>query len=516
MLRAEWSPPTPEPPLESQAPVPQRLGRFEIIRPLGQGGMGQVFLARDPAIGREVALKTISAEHLQAPKARERFLNEAKAAGALSHSNLITIHEFGEDAGILFLVMEYLEGQDLSVLLKRRALTPSQALELMAQVCDGLAYAHAKGVLHRDVKPSNVRVVEQGGRYIAKLMDFGVARLPDSQLTGTGDRVGTLSYMAPEYLRGAAPTVQCDLYPVGMMLHQALTGDLPQIGPTLPRGLAQARAAAPDSTREIPGRLLPLVHRALAANPADRFPTAEALAHALRAAQKLDGGATERIPLPPVLEQERPAHAPLGWIAVAVAGAALGVGWMLWKRPAQASVQAPPSSASTLQAPPPETHPQPPPAQPPAGPPMPQAQAQQPPPQQGNGPMNTPANAPQDSGVDLSSAEATVREHPQMALLDAERALRYRPNDARALALRVASYYWMDRYSDMLSALQSARSAGLDGQQLGGYPVIHSMLDAERDGHRIPFDLFQQMRPYLPAPPGGQQGQPNGGQPPPR
>ncbi|HEU4952047.1 MAG TPA: serine/threonine-protein kinase, partial [Holophagaceae bacterium] len=212
--------------MDSPQPVPRRLGRFELIRPLGQGGMGQVFLARDTAMGREVALKTISSDMLLTPKAKERFLQEAKAAGALSHPGLVTVHELGEDAGTLFLVMEYLPGEDLSALLRRRALQPAQALELLAQVCDGLAYAHAKGVLHRDVKPSNIRVLEQSGRLVAKLMDFGVARLPDSQLTGTGDRVGTLSYMAPEYLRGGAPTIQCDLYPVGMMLHEALTGHL--------------------------------------------------------------------------------------------------------------------------------------------------------------------------------------------------------------------------------------------------------------------------------------------------
>ncbi|HET8714670.1 MAG TPA: serine/threonine-protein kinase, partial [Holophagaceae bacterium] len=222
--------------MDPDQPVLRRLGRFELIRPLGQGGMGQVFLARDTAMGREVALKTISSDMLLTPKAKERFLQEAKAAGALSHPGLVTVHELGEDAGTLFLVMEYLPGEDLSALLRRRALQPAQALELLAQVCDGLAYAHAKGVLHRDVKPSNIRVLEQSGRTVAKLMDFGVARLPDSQLTGTGDRVGTLSYMAPEYLRGGAPTIQCDLYPVGMMLHEALTGHLPALAPTLPRG----------------------------------------------------------------------------------------------------------------------------------------------------------------------------------------------------------------------------------------------------------------------------------------
>ena len=477
--------------------------------------MGQVFLARDPAIGREVALKTISAEHLQAPKARDRFLNEAKAAGALSHSNLVTIHEFGEDGGTLFLVMEYLEGQDLSVLLRKRALTPMQSLDVMAQVCDGLAYAHAKGVLHRDVKPSNVRVVDQGGRLVAKLMDFGVARLPDSHLTATGDRVGTLSYMAPEYLRGAAPTVQCDLYPVGMMLHQALTGELPQMGPTLPRGLAQRSKAAPsDSTRELPPRLIPLVSKALAPDATDRFPTADAFARALRAAQTQESGLTERLPLPPP-EPEAPSRTSYGWIvALLVAGAAAATGWKLWNRPAPiAPAQAPPI-ASSAQAPP-EPHPQQPAVQPPSGPPMaaPQTPAQQPgqqplqPP-----PANGPAPTPLDSGADLASAEATVREHPQSALLDAERALRYRPNDGRALALRIAANYWADRYGDMLSALQAAKSAGVEGNQLGGYPVIHAMLDNERESHRIPRDTFMQMIPYLPTPPNQGQGQgPNGG-----
>ena len=520
-------PPIPELPLEPSEPIPQRIGRFDILRPLGQGGMGQVFLARDPAIGREVALKTISAEHLQAPKARDRFLNEAKAAGALSHSNLITIHEFGEDGGTLFLVMEYLEGQDLSVLLRKRALTPMQSLDVMAQVCDGLAYAHAKGVLHRDVKPSNVRVVDQGGRLVAKLMDFGVARLPDSHLTATGDRVGTLSYMAPEYLRGAAPSVQCDLYPVGMMLHQALTGELPQLGPTLPRGLSsRSKAPASDSTRELPPRLIPLVSKALAADSADRFQTADAFAKALRAAQSMDTGFA-RMPEPPPMEPVQHSRSPYGWIAaVLVAGAAAGTGWMLWKRPASAApAQALPSVASSAQAPPPEAHPQPSAVQPPSAPlmPAPQNPIQQPaqqPPQQA--PPNGPA-APQDSGVDLSSAEATVREHPQMALLDAERALRYRPNDPRALALRVAAHYWSDRYGDMLSALQAAKSAGVEGNQLGGYPVIHAMLDNERESHRIPRDTFMQMIPYLPTPPGqgqggqgmnGPQGGPPGGGPP--
>lgn len=467
---------------------PTRLGRFEVIRPLGQGGMGQVFLARDPAIGREVALKTISSDRIAAPMARERFLNEAKAAGTLSHANLITIHEFGEDGGVLFLVMEYLEGEDLSALLRRRALTPAQSLELMAQVCDGLAYAHAKGVLHRDVKPSNVRVVEQSGRLVAKLMDFGVARLPDSQLTGTGDRVGTLSYMAPEYLRGGQPTVQCDLYPVGMMLHEALTGALPQMSPTLPRGLSRLPPrAATGTVSELPARLVPLVHRALAADPADRFPSAEAFAAALRAAQTQDSG--DRIALPPITGPEPASRAP--WIlALVVAGAGTGA-WMLTHRavPVPAQPPAQPSSAASAPAP---QKPVPP---PPASITAPIAK-----------PDEHPALAPPTPSTDLGDAEKEVQQQPQDAWTQAERRLQDQPSDGRALALRVASLYWMSRYDDMLPALQAAQSAGLRPDQLGSYPVIHAMLDAERDSHRIPMDLFGQMRAYLPTPRGGQPG----------
>ncbi|MBK7292308.1 MAG: serine/threonine protein kinase [Holophagaceae bacterium] len=123
----------------------QRLGRFEILKRLGQGAMGEVFLGLDPAIGREVALKTIHREAAQGAEARERFAREARAAGTLSHPNLVTIHEFGEDQGVLYLAMEFVPGVDLEAMLRDRVLAPVEALEVLAQVCDGLAYAHQKG-----------------------------------------------------------------------------------------------------------------------------------------------------------------------------------------------------------------------------------------------------------------------------------------------------------------------------------------------------------------------------------
>jgi serine/threonine-protein kinase len=479
---------------------PSHLGRFEILRALGQGGMGQVFLAKDPAIGREVALKTISSDRIAAPMARERFFNEAKAAGALSHPNLITIHEFGEDAGVLYLVMEYLEGEDLSALLRRHALATAQSLDVMAQVCDGLAYAHAKGVLHRDVKPSNVRVVEQSGRLVAKLMDFGVARLPDSQLTGTGDRVGTLSYMAPEYLRGGQPTIQCDLYPVGMMLHEALTGQLPQLGPTLPRGLARPSSkAATEAADGLPARLVPLLHRALAADPADRFPSAEALAAALRSAQKQDSGISgDRIALPPLTAPEPASRLP--WIALLGALAAGGiVAWKLAHRPP------PPEPVPAATQPEQAAAPQ---------------RALPPPPAPASKPEEhlAPTQAPPPAPVDLRAAESEVQQQPQDAWTQAERRLQDHPEDGQAQALRIASLYWMGRYEDMLPAFRSAKSAGFSGDQLGGFPVIHAMLDDQRNNRRIPQELFEQIRPYLPTPRGGQPGEqpPNQQRPPQR
>ncbi|HET8900877.1 MAG TPA: serine/threonine-protein kinase, partial [Holophagaceae bacterium] len=178
-----------------------RLGKFEILRSLGAGAMGEVFLARDPAIGREVAVKTILASTTAGQEAKERFAREAKAAGTLNHPGIVTIHEFGEDQGVLYLAMEFVEGDDLQDLLADPRMPKADLLEILAQVSEALAYAHRKGVLHRDVKPSNIRVTREGGRLQAKLMDFGIARVAESTLTSTGLLMGTVAYMAPEYVK---------------------------------------------------------------------------------------------------------------------------------------------------------------------------------------------------------------------------------------------------------------------------------------------------------------------------
>ena len=146
---------------------PRRIGKFELLDRLGEGAMGEVFLARDTLLGREVAIKTIHPATLTVPDARDRFFREAQATARLNHPNLVTIHEFGEDQGVLYMAMEFVAGDDLAQVLRTRELGNRDLLELLAQVCDGLAFAHQRGVLHRDLKPSNIRITRISGRLSA-------------------------------------------------------------------------------------------------------------------------------------------------------------------------------------------------------------------------------------------------------------------------------------------------------------------------------------------------------------
>ena len=205
----------------------RRIGKYEILRTLGQGAMGEVYLANHPVIGREVAIKTILPGAAKGEDAERRFRREAEAAGKLNHPNLVTIFDFDKEQDVLFLVMEFVKGDDLEDLIKQRALSPSQFLEILAQVCDGLSHAHRNGIIHRDIKPANVRVMRDGKTLLAKVMDFGIARMADSNMTATGIVMGTVSYMAPEYIREGRATAQSDLFAVGVMLYESLTGRKP-------------------------------------------------------------------------------------------------------------------------------------------------------------------------------------------------------------------------------------------------------------------------------------------------
>jgi len=268
----------------------EKLGKFEIKRVLGNGAMGEVYLGVDPSIGREVAIKTILPSAAQGGEAKERFAREARAAGVLNHPNLVTIYEFGEDQGVLYIAMEFVKGHDLEDLLLEQALTRSEALEVLAQVCDGLGFAHRQHIVHRDIKPTNVRVQRDGKRLHAKVMDFGVAKISNSDMTATGMVMGTVSYMAPEYIRTGKPDPRSDLFAVGVMLYECLSGRKPFAGDTTPTVLYKIVNEPPDpiETEKLHGispAIRSVLDRSLCKNPDERYQTAEDLAKALRAAK---------------------------------------------------------------------------------------------------------------------------------------------------------------------------------------------------------------------------------------
>lgn len=277
-------------PILGGLPMFEKLGKFEIKRVLGNGAMGEVYLGVDPSIGREVAIKTILPSAAQGGEAKERFAREARAAGVLNHPNLVTIYEFGEDQGVLYIAMEFVKGHDLDELLRDQSLTRSEALEVLAQVCDGLGFAHRQHIVHRDIKPTNVRVQRDGRRLHAKVMDFGVAKISNSDMTATGMVMGTVSYMAPEYIRTGKPDPRSDLFAVGVMLYECLSGRKPFAGDTTPTVLYKIVNEAPEPLememlRGISPATRSVLDRSLAKDPAARFQTAEDLAKALRAAK---------------------------------------------------------------------------------------------------------------------------------------------------------------------------------------------------------------------------------------
>ncbi len=286
-----------------------RLGKFEVVRLLGRGAMGEVYLGRDPKLGREVALKVITAGSVFGDEAQARFEREARAAALLNHPHVVTVYEFGEDEGLHYLAMEYVHGEELETLLHSGKVSKAELLEILAQVCDGLAYAHEHGVIHRDIKPANVLVNRHGKRPRAKLMDFGVAQMGPSGLTQAGTWMGTVSYMAPEYLDTGKATTSSDIFALGVILYEILTGGRkPFTGETTTLVLNRILLHPPDpisssDLKEVPSQLLMVAEQALAKRPEDRFPDAEALGQAIREAMKVPGPTSVGTPpAPPARE----------------------------------------------------------------------------------------------------------------------------------------------------------------------------------------------------------------------
>jgi serine/threonine-protein kinase len=258
--------------------APQTLGRYRLGEKLGQGGMGSVYRAQDPALERTVAVKTLGGAYgipaEQRAEFLERFQREARAAGRLSHPNIVAVHDLGVDAasGTPFIVMEYVPGVSLATVLKENPVLPiAQALEIVEQVAAALDEAHRHGVVHRDVKPANVFLDERGR---VKVGDFGIARLEDSELTQAGVGLGTPGYIAPEVLRGQRADARSDLFALGVLAYALLAGRKAFAGDTretLAVQVLESRPPAPRAVRpEVPAAVSDAVMRALAKRPEER------------------------------------------------------------------------------------------------------------------------------------------------------------------------------------------------------------------------------------------------------
>ncbi len=261
--------------------TPAQIGKYEILSELGRGGMGIVYRAEDKFIGREVAIKTLTAV---TPELRQRFLVEARS-GVLNHQNIVTVYDFGEQDGNPYIVMEFLQGESLERLLKEhRAFSLVDKLEIVRQVCEGLGYAHARGVVHRDIKPANIMVQPDGH---IKIVDFGIARLESlSGQTVTGAVIGTFHYLAPERLKGESSDGRADIWAAGVVLYLLLTGRLPFPGDdisALHKVVSEPFERVSALVPSCPPPLEAVVDRALAKQPDERYGSAEEMAADLQA-----------------------------------------------------------------------------------------------------------------------------------------------------------------------------------------------------------------------------------------
>jgi serine/threonine-protein kinase len=275
-------------PLRDPAGEPQRLGRYQLEREIGRGAMGIVYLGRDTAINRLVAIKAIPLatefSESELAEARGRFFREAETAGRLNHPNIVTIYDVGEERGLAYIAMEYLKGRHLSDYATFAALLePRKVLDLVGRTAQALGFAHKQQVVHRDIKPANI--MYDPSTDVLKITDFGIARLTGTGTTRTGIVLGTPSFMSPEQLEGRTVTGHSDLFSLGVSLFQLLTGHLPFTADTM-TGLMQQIAEAPHPPLrafrpDLPACVEGIIDRALTKNPEARFETGAQMAAAL-------------------------------------------------------------------------------------------------------------------------------------------------------------------------------------------------------------------------------------------
>jgi serine/threonine-protein kinase len=265
------------------------LGRYQVEKELGKGAMGIVYLGKDPKIGRVVAIKTMALsqefEGGELDDARERFFREAETAGRLQHQNIVTIFDAGEEHDLAYIAMEFLKGKDLEGVSKTNLLPPAKVLSIVARVAEALAYAHQQGVVHRDIKPANIMC--DFDTDTVKVTDFGIARITDSSKTKTGVILGTPSFMSPEQVAGEKIDGRSDLFSLGVMLFQMLTGELPFQADSLARLMFMIANEPAPSVRsfrpELPERLANIVALSLNKRPDTRYQEGNKFAADLRA-----------------------------------------------------------------------------------------------------------------------------------------------------------------------------------------------------------------------------------------
>jgi serine/threonine-protein kinase len=283
--------------MPEEKPLPEKIGKYEITGKIGSGGFGAVYRGRDPYIKRTVAIKTCQ---LNDEEIKSRFFREAELAGNLHHRHITTIYDFGVENGIPFIVQEFLSGEDLDKKIKRGDPLPLlRKVEILAAITDGLAYAHAAGIIHRDIKPANVRILDDGS---VKIMDFGIAKSlqTESNLTQTGITLGTSAYLAPEQIRGEPVDRRTDIFSLGILAYELLTYRKPFRGEHLSTVLYKIlndtpepiETAAPDA----PPALVAAVSRAMEKQRENRYATMEALKQDLLNVQRNLAGTSSQFP----------------------------------------------------------------------------------------------------------------------------------------------------------------------------------------------------------------------------
>jgi len=266
------------------ADQPKQIGKYEITGVLGKGAMGLVYRARDPLLGREVALKVITGAEIS-DEMKERFIHEARAVARLDHPNIVVVYDLGEHEGQPFIAMELLVGEDLKEMMRRRLTLPvGEAVDIMTQVCDGLAYAHQRKIIHRDIKPANIHVCPDGR---VKVMDFGVAKMDSTHLTKTGMVIGTPDYMSPEQIQGKAVDSRSDVFATGVVLYELLTRSKPFSADSITSVIYNVVFKEPpsfsDLEHDVPVQVEASIKRAMAKDLSERYASLSEMADDLRA-----------------------------------------------------------------------------------------------------------------------------------------------------------------------------------------------------------------------------------------